>query len=56
MDGLLDVAWKVFLFIMLVTSWRELVKIGVKMIAWTAGFLTGLLDCIGKNIRWFNSK
>lgn len=48
MDGLLDLAWKIFLFIMLITSWRELIKLGVAVITKVANGLTQILQNIGK--------
>ena len=48
MDGLLDLAWKIFLFIMLITSWRELVKLGVSIITRIATGLTRMLQNIGR--------
>lgn len=48
MDGLLDLAWKIFLFIMLITSWRELIKLGVVFIEKIATGLTRILQNIGR--------
>ena len=48
MEGLLRLALQIFLFIMLVTSWRELLRVGVAVIKMVSEHVTKWLTNIGK--------
>lgn len=51
MDGILGIALKVFLFCMILTSWRELVRIGVEFIRGISALVIKLISLIPKMFK-----
>lgn len=51
MDGLLSIAWKVFLFCMIVTCWRQITQIGIAVLKLAADLIWQVFDNIHDGIE-----
>lgn len=53
MNGMLDIAWKVFLFVMVVTCWKQITQIGISVLRMLADLIWQLFDNVHDGIEAF---